>query len=51
MSLKVYIALAVSVVSLGVAIISWSWPMLINAVVAYWLASEFAYDEIMRYMK
>ena len=27
-----------------------SWPMLINAVVAYWLAGEFAYDEIMRYM-
>lgn len=51
MSLKVYIALVVSVISLGVAIVSWSWPMLINAVVAYWLASEFAYDEIMRYWK
>ncbi len=51
MSLKVYIALAVSVISLGVAIVSWSWPMLINAVVAYWLAGEFTYDEIMRHRK
>ena len=51
MSLKVYIALAVSVISLGVAIISWSWPMLINAVVAYWLAGEFAYDELVSYWK
>lgn len=51
MSIKVFAALLVSMASLLLALINWSWPMLINAVVAYWLAGEFAYDEIMRYMK
>ena len=51
MSIKVFAALLVSMASLLLALINWSWPMLVNAIAAYLLATVFAHDEIMRYRK